>query len=136
MFLLVLLIIPFVSVFCFTLTYAEAFGIDLSENMLGNLFLGIIFIVVGNYLPKSRQNYSIGIKIPWTLSDAENWNKTHRIGGIIWLICGIVSVINAFMNITWLIPLILFIAIFVPVLYSFLLYKRKQKDIGANDGEI
>lgn len=135
MFLLVLLIIPFVSVFCFILTYATALGIEFSINMLGNLFLGIVFIVVGNYLPKSRQNYSVGIKIPWTLSDTENWNKTHRIGGITWLLCGIVLVINAFMDITWIIPLTIFIATLIPVLYSFLLYKQKEKNSANSDTE-
>ena len=125
MFLLILLIIPFTAVFVCILTYCSAFGIDFSVNMLGNLFLGIIFILIGNYLPKSRQNYTVGIKIPWTLSDAENWNKTHRFGGTIWLLCGIVLLINAFLDIIWIIPVTIGAATILPIAYSFLFYKKK-----------
>ena len=42
----------------------------------------------GNYLPKSRQNYTIGIKLPWTLADVDNWNKTHRLAGALWIAAG------------------------------------------------
>ncbi len=135
MFLLVLLIVPSVAIFMCVITYPAAFGIDVSTNMLGNLFLGIVFLVIGNYLPKSRQNYSIGIKIPWTLSDAENWNKTHRLGGIVWLLCGIVLLINAFLDIIWIIPFTIATAVLLPTIYSFLLYKQKAKDPAGSDSD-
>lgn len=136
MFLLVLCIIPFTAILLCILTYSAAFGVNLSTNMVGNFFLGLLFIIIGNYLPKSRQNYTIGIKLPWTLCDTENWNKTHRFGGILWLLCGILALINIALDITWLPLTLIFTAGLVPTVYSFLLYKRKKKDIDTNDGEI
>lgn len=127
-FLLILFIIPSVAVLECVLTYGSAFGIAFSPNMLGNLFLGIIFTIVGNYLPKSRQNYTVGIKLPWTLNDAENWNKTHRFAGILWTLCGILLLINTFVNLTYLPIGILLCAALLPCVYSFVLYTRKQKE--------
>lgn len=128
MFLLVLFIVPSVAIFMCVIIYSAAFGINVSATMLGYLFLGLVFIILGNYMPKSRQNYSIGIKLPWTLSDTENWNKTHRLGGIVWLLCGIVLLLNIFLNIVWLVPVCIFTAVLLPTVYSFLLYKQKTKD--------
>ena len=50
--------------------------------------LGIVFIVLGNYMPLFRQNFFAGIKTPWALADEEIWNRTHRIGGRCWFACG------------------------------------------------
>ncbi len=132
MFLLTLLIIPFTSVFICILTYCPVLGIEVSAGLLGNLFLGIVFIVIGNYLPKSRQNYTVGIKIPWTLSDAENWNKTHRLAGIVWLLCGILLVANAFLKFFWIIPVAAGVTVLLPTAYSFLLYLQKGKNTASD----
>lgn len=125
LFLLVLMIVPLTSVFVSILTYGTAFGIDISVNAFGYLFVGIIFILVGNYLPKSRQNYTIGIKLPWTLNDTENWNKTHRFGGIVWLLCGVLILTNTMFDIVWIIPVVVVAAVLLPTLYSYLLFVSK-----------
>ena len=124
-FLLVLMIVPLTSVFVSILTYGTAFGIDISVNVFGYLFVGIIFILVGNYLPKSRQNYTIGIKLPWTLNDTENWNKTHRFGGIVWILCGVLILTNTMFDIVWIIPVVVVAAVLLPTLYSYLLFVSK-----------
>lgn len=51
--------------------------------------MAAVFLVVGNYLPKTRQNYTIGIMIPWTPANEENWNRTHRFAGYLWMSGGI-----------------------------------------------
>lgn len=88
--------------------------------------LGILFILLGNYLSKIRQNYFIGIKIPWTLSSEDNWNKTHRYASWCFVIAGIIMMAEAYF--IWYAPVIIFgsilIAISLPILYSFLLYKK------------
>ncbi len=127
LFLLALFIVPSVSILICFVTYSEALGLNLSMNMLGNLFLGILFIVVGNYLPKSRQNYSIGIKLPWTLHDTDNWNRTHRFGGILWLLCGILLLINSIVDIHILPLIIILVAILLPAVYSFLLHSKSKR---------
>lgn len=125
-FLLSLYIVPSAAVFGTLVMYTGALGLPVSINMLGNLFVGIVFIVVGNYLPKTRQNYTIGIKIPWALNDAENWNKTHHFAGIIWIICGAILIINAFLDIIWIVPVAIAVAALLPTIYSFILYKKKE----------
>lgn len=126
-FLLILYICPAAGIFGSIVMYTGALNLPVSVNMVGNLFLGIIFIVVGNYMPKTRQNYTIGIKIPWALNDEENWNKTHRFAGIIWIICGVVLLINAFLDIMWLVPASIAVAALLPTAYSFLLFLNKNK---------
>ena len=126
MFFLTAMIIPVTSLIGAVLTYSGALGLDISVNMVMHLFLGLLFVIVGNYMPKSRQNYTIGIKLPWTLSDSHNWNRTHRFAGILCVFCGLVLLINAFINIIFLPFIVILLAVVLPVLYSFLLY-RKQK---------
>jgi len=113
------------------MTIVTAFSIAASINLNINVstwvltFVGILFIVIGNYLPKCKQNYTIGIKLPWTLNSEENWNKTHRLAGYIWVLFGIAQIINAFLKFGNIINLIiLFIPILIPSVYSFILYKK------------
>ena len=89
--------------------------------------LGLLFLIIGNYLPKARQNYTIGIKIPWTLANEENWNRTHRLAGYLWMICGILMIFNCltrFVPAIWLFGILL-IMVLVPCIYSFWLHAKK-----------
>lgn len=90
--------------------------------------LGILFILLGNYLSKIRQNYFIGIKVPWTLASEDNWNKTHRFASWTFVLAGIVVLIEAIF--IWQAAPIVFGSImlgsFLPILYSYLLFKNKQ----------
>jgi uncharacterized membrane protein len=88
--------------------------------------LGSLFILMGNYMSKIRQNYFIGIKIPWTLANEDNWNKTHRFASWCFVIVGIVTIIEAF--VIWYAPIVVFggilLTVILPMIYSFLLYKK------------
>lgn len=122
----VLWICPVISNLCGGLMYSFALGREVNIGLWLTLLIGIVFIVVGNYLPKSRQNYTVGIKIPWTLSDAENWNATHRFAGRLWMVAGIVILGTA-----WLGQMLVFIPIVVlmvaaPVLYSYLHFRKNH----------
>ena len=126
-FMLTLYISPATGIFGAVVMYTNALNIPISVNLIGNLFVGIIFIIVGNYMPKTHQNYTIGIKIPWALNDVENWNKTHRFAGTVWILCGVILVINAFLDIIWIVPVCIGVAALLPAIYSFLLYLRNIK---------
>ncbi|MCJ7740284.1 SdpI family protein, partial [Candidatus Microgenomates bacterium] len=65
--------------------------------MMPFMFIGIgsLFILFGNYLSKIRQNYFLGIKVPWTLASEDNWNRTHRFASWCFVIAGIVTLIEA-----------------------------------------
>lgn len=73
------------------------------EEMQSNEFVrfiiagcGIMFIIMGNYLPKTRQNWFFGIRTPWTLSSEFTWEKTHRLAGRLFFLTGFVCLISAF----------------------------------------
>lgn len=124
-------ILPLASLITVPLILFSAMEISLPINIIVFSFAGLIYILIGNYMPKCKQNYSVGIKIPWTLNDSENWNKTHRLGGFLWTIGGILFIIFGFLpleNNSWLIILLILIALlsFTPILYSYCLYKKNN----------
>ena len=125
---LVYWICPVVSWICMAATYGYEFGLS-QQKMLGfvYLFVGVIFIVLGNYMPKVKQNYYLGIKLPWTYKSEENWNKTHRMAGKLWVVGGILFIVNFFVKIKWMELVIMFAMILIPTLYSYLYSKKEQK---------
>lgn len=52
--------------------------------------LGLVFLVLGNYMPRIKQNYTFGCRTPWALNDEHNWNRTQRMGGIVFVVMGAV----------------------------------------------
>lgn len=124
---MVLWICPILSVLLFGLIYAVAMGLDINMNTVMPLILGVAFVVIGNYLPKCRQNHTIGIKLPWTLHSEENWNKTHRLGGKLWVLGGFLMMLSVLLPnhwIAWYVLLILVILVFIPTVYSYSLSKK------------
>ena len=124
-------IMPCVSVFSMTVIYLTAFGIR-ENNIFPFLFIfmGLGMILIGNYLPKCRQNYTLGIKIKWTLQSKENWNVTHRLGGKVWLVCGVLIMITALLPYEFSMFIVLgiiLIAVAVPGIYSYVYYRRQRK---------
>lgn len=108
------------------ITLFTGLGYDIPIADIVPALVGLLLIVVGNYLPKSKQNYTVGIKIPWTLNNETNWNKTHRLAGYVWIIGGLLMFANSFLKILWLPVFIIIISamIFFPLVYSYILYKK------------
>lgn len=121
---LVLWIIPILSVLLHTVTYAVALGKEVRMEVVMPVFMGILFTIIGNYLPKCKQNYTIGIKIPWTLNSEENWNKTHRFAGWLWVLCGLIIMLTGFFGGFWIFLVIVILMVFAPFLYSYLLHRK------------
>ena len=124
---LVIWITPTISVVACSVIYAAALGYSGNVGRIMCTFVGFLLIVIGNYLPKCRQNYTIGIKIPWTLNDEENWNKTHRFAGVLWVICGVLTLVSALIGILWFFFVLLGVMLFAPIIYSFLIYRKKKQ---------
>lgn len=120
---LVLWVCPIVSIMMMGATYMYSLGMPVDITMIGKLFCAVVFLVVGNYLPKSRQNYTVGIKIPWTLADENNWNRTHRFGGKMFMAMGLVFFLDIFLKTNWLIVVAMILAAVVPMVYSFAIFK-------------
>lgn len=121
---LVLWLIPLLTVVLSALVYTTALGGSVRVEVLMPILLGVIFIAIGNYMPKCKQNYTIGIKIPWTLASEENWNRTHRLAGWVWVGGGIVMMLSGFFGIFWLTFVPVAIMVLIPFVYSYILHRK------------
>ncbi len=121
---LVLWIIPVVEIVLFVIMFATAMGKQLRVEVIMPVLMGVVFVLLGNYLPKCKQNYTIGIKLPWTLASEENWNKTHRFGGALWVLGGLVTMVTGFLGNVWIFLAIIIVMALAPMLYSYLLYRK------------
>ena len=127
MILLVLWICPVISLVLGCLIYATALGYNLSIEIVMPLLVGLMFLIGGNLLPKCRQSYTMGIKLPWTLANEENWNKTHRLAGKLWVAGGVITMITAFCGNFWILLGILVVMVVIPTVYSYSLYRKQEK---------
>lgn len=125
---LIMWICPVISVLCQTSVYAAGLGKDVNIELFAPLIVGMVLLIVGNYLPKCKQNYTIGIKIPWTLNDEENWNKTHRFAGALWTVCSLVIMSGAFFKkaVAYLTFVPIAVMVFVPMIYSYIYYRKHR----------
>ena len=117
--------IPLVSLLCCGLTLARGLGYEVRVERWVPVFMGVLFIVIGNYQPKTKQSYTMGIKLPWTLASEENWNRTHRLAGFLWVIGGALFILMSFIG--WSLAaflIILALMVLAPMVYSYLLYRK------------
>jgi uncharacterized membrane protein len=127
MFSLVVWIAPVTSLVVAAILYPVNLGYALDITFFVELLSGVMFIIIGTYLPKARQNYTIGIRVPWTLANEENWNRTHRLAGTLWIICGILMIIICLTRLApvqWFVGILL-IMVLVPCIYSYWLHAKK-----------
>ena len=121
---LVLWIIPVLNAVLSVLTYAAAMGKDVQMEVVMPVFIGLVLAIVGNYLPKCKQNYTIGIKIPWTLNSEENWNKTHRFAGRLWVVCGLVIMLTGFFGGFGIFLGVVLLMVLAPFIYAYMLHRK------------
>lgn len=120
-------IIPIITIMCSSVTILNALGYNTKVEIIIPCVVGIMLMIMGNYLPKAKQNYTVGVKIPWTLNDEENWNKTHRVAGFVFTIGGLLIALSSFFKIRAIVLLIvIFSMIFIPTIYSYIIYRKKQ----------
>jgi len=121
---------PLLSVILVPVTLFIAMGVSLPIVLIAEALTGVVVVVCGNYLPKCKRNYTIGIKLPWTLDNENNWNRTHRFTGFVWVIGGIIITLDAFLSISWFMILaIIVLLVILPIVYSYLLYQKQMKDM-------
>ena len=136
---LVGLIFPTMSIVASVVIYSLALGKELNLSMLLFPLLGLLFIAIGNWLPKIKQNSTLGIKIRWTLYSEENWNKTHRFAGFLWVIGGVIFCLMGFAPekmLVFLLPLQVILLACVPALYSWLLARKQRKAGTYTESEV
>jgi uncharacterized membrane protein len=116
------------------LSTAFDWGIPANQLIVGAC--GLIFVLIGNQLGKSRSMYLIGLRTPWTLASEEVWIRTHRLAGKLMVLGGLVAIVAALLPLpsgllaTIVIATIATAAI-VPIIYSFLLWRREPRRAGS-----
>ncbi len=122
--------IPLLSLFVHAVLYSVALGRELNFSMLIPVPLGILLMLMGNYMPKVKQNATLGIKVSWALRNEENWNRTHRFGGKVMVVGGLCVLLSALLplQVTAAVCVCVLLAMaLLPTLYSYLIYKSHQK---------
>ncbi len=110
------------------ISYLIAMDSDISIGQTVFTCIGILFVIVGNYLPKTRYNYYFGIRIPSTLKSEDNWNYTHRMSGPIFMIFGLITTLSGLFQF-YLFNGVAFILTFtIPIILS-LRYQAKAERI-------
>ncbi len=91
--------------------------------------MGLLFIAIGAMLGKAKRNWFIGIRTPWTLSSDTVWERTHQLGGKLFMLSGLLVVASIFLGSSgiWLMLAALLGSSLFLVLYSFILYQREEK---------
>lgn len=115
------------------ITIAVSLGLQLEINKIIPIFIGIMFILMGNYMPTIKSNYFFGIRNPWTLANESVWKKTHKLGGYVFAFSGILFIIMAFVPTEEvMIGLVVFMLILMMLVnvYSYkLFHKESERDI-------
>ena len=102
----------------------------MKKSMLSHpVVMGLLLAIIGNWLPKCKQTYTLGIKLPWTLADENNWNRTHRFAGPVWVVCGMVIVLCGLIGgaFLWVMVAAFLVMVLAPTVYSYLLFKRGNR---------
>lgn len=126
---LVFWIMPVISICVCSFVYSTALGRAMDLFVIMPLLLGAMFTLIGNYLPKVKQNSTLGIKIAWTLHNEENWNKTHRFAGKISVAGGIVTMLTALLPAKWMVAVMVVVLLAVtlaPMIYSYRIYRSHK----------
>jgi uncharacterized membrane protein len=119
------LVLFMIFIYVITTLYALEYNIKVEKVVPAGV--SILFIIIGNYLGKVRKNWFVGIKYPWTLKNDLVWEKTHRLGAVLFVLSGISGLIGVFFNgmvtmIMLFTPLTL--TIVITLIYSYRLYKK------------
>lgn len=125
---MIFFVCPVISLYASGIIWALMCGVSFNVYAILCLIMGIGFILIGNYMPKAKPNRTFGLRIKWTLASDENWTKTHRFSGRLWVITGAVALLGVFLPERiapyFLIALLLAITV-PPIVYSYRLYQKQ-----------
>ena len=112
-----------------------ALGWPIDMGRAVTITVGLLFAGLGNYLPRIRSNWWIGIRTPWTLESEAVWRETHRVGGWTFVAAGLALVAAGVLLPAgpreWVTGIALAIGVTIPFVYSYLAYRR----IGSSEGK-
>lgn len=124
-------VVPVLSLVVHTFIYSVALEKDWNLFIMIPVLVGVMFMCIGNYLPKTTRNRTTGIKLRWTMGNDENWNKTHRLGGQIWFWSGLVVMASALLPVEFTVAVMIamiVVSMIVPTVYSYSIYKKHKAE--------
>jgi uncharacterized membrane protein len=135
-------ITPFVSVFVVVMLAAQAFILAVALGILLNatghtigklvirmMPLGVLLMILGNYMGKLRKNFFAGIRTPWTLASDEVWERTHRVAGWLFMLAGLIVVVVSLVGAPIMISVaVVLVAWVIPAAYSYFIYRRVERN--------
>ena len=124
MFSVVIWICPFISIVTCAMVYGYNLGYQFDIGFFSSLLIGVLYIILGNFIPKIKQNYTIGFRIPWALNNSDNWYHTHRFGGKCMVIGGIALIVTSPFENVWVLLVVAIIPCILTVIYSYMYYRK------------
>ncbi|MBN2259013.1 MAG: SdpI family protein [Clostridiales bacterium] len=124
------IILFFIGIHWVTTAVALGYEMDVSRYII--IGVGLLFLIIGKYMPQLKHNYFVGIKTPWTLASEVVWKKTHQVGGSLFILFGILMVISAFIKgifIVFVIITSVIVMVFGLFGYSYIIYCKNDKSI-------
>jgi len=113
---------------------AIAVGKTVNITTIVMIMMGILFIVMGNYLSKTRSNFFFGVRTPWTLSSELAWRKTNRLGAWLFVIDGIGLIVAGIIGNVWLsiglIGILVIFGLVILPIYSYQIWKKDSAEQG------
>ena len=122
--------IIFIFALIYFLTSLAGLGYPINIGIVMPILIGILFLLMGNYMGKLKMNWFVGIKTPWTLSSETVWNKTHRLGGKIFMLSGILIMINSLAPMVLRLPIFILTMVFMiigTIGSSYVFYRLENK---------
>ena len=121
---IVLFLLFFEYLYILTILWNKNVAFDFTQALLPAM--GVLFIYIGIMIRNTKRNYMIGIRTPWTLANDEVWNRTHSLGGKLFIVAGVLSTLGAiwpkYALVFVLVPLLT--VTLVTVIYSYVIYKQ------------
>jgi len=114
----------------YVITLTASLGYPVNMGLFVKAGVAVLFTIIGNFMGQFRHNYFVGIKTPWTLANEEVWQRTHRLGGRIWVLCGLGCLALSPFSGAWAAYLyfaLLMIMVLVPMLYSYVIFERQKR---------
>lgn len=112
----------------FFVTSLVNIGYNISISVFTSLGIGIMFIILGWYMPHLKPNWFVGIRTPWTLSNDEVWARTHRVGGKVFIFAGVLFVVMPYLGEQLFVYslILFFLMIISTVFYSYWLHRKQS----------
>lgn len=125
-------IVFFAALYLFTIW--TALGGSLNINYFMIPAMSLLFIVMGIFLPRIKKNYFVGIKTPWTLASEETWDKTHALGGKLFILTGAAGLLGLLFEgkAMWIMISLVIAAVIIAFVYSYIIYKKVEASKNNN----